>query len=495
MDIEWIMKLRDEVSGSLANIQKNLLKMKDAVTGISSPAKEASDSIKQTTDSTFDLGTSLAQTTGAIAGTADNLADLTGQGKETTKGLKLFEAMQKKVRFGFLAMGFLGMQMTRTFGFLNEEIMKVYYAGELMNIQFALIWAAAPTFEFFSDILFGLADVFYALPEPVQAFFGTLFPLLSFIGSILTQVGFLAFGLTGLGNLFGMIGISASTAGIAVGGMTIAFGPLLLIIGAIIAIIVLLWLAWQSNFANIRGFAEEVWNALKVIFEGLWEIIEGFFEFFTGIVELDGDKIVRGIAKICEGMKKIFVDGLGGILIAVVKFVANVIIEFIKWGDKLLGILGTAFVGALKSFADWFASVIKGAWDFGVNFIKAIVNGIISVGSMIGNAIWNVIPEPFKSWIQGAGNFIGGIAQGIGNIVGNIGNMLGFGDMIWRAGEKPVRISPQDNIIATKGNEGQSLNFAPTINISANLNYPTDADALGRRIMDSMYTELKRRTM
>ena len=67
-----------------------------------------------------------------------------------------------------------------------------------------------------------------------------------------------------------------------------------------------------------------------------------------------------------------------------------------------------------------------------------------------------------------------------------------FGDMIWRPGARPVRISPSDTLIATKAQGGgKIINFNPTVNIEINASSEVDIDAIKDKLSEEWIRELK----
>lgn len=634
--IEILISLEDKLSGPIKNIIKNLenlKKVKDSLivnfekftsslnktvgsfdqmkkqsTNISSGFNEVSSSTKGFADSMNSLqvpGTILAESTNVfqknieasnkaimdfdpnITKINDSYMGLVDSFSSVNKALiagdKEFANLQKAmettgkgikgINFGFLGIGFLGMQLSRTFGFLNDEIMKVYFSGELMNLQFTLIGAAAPYFEALSDIFYRLADVFYKLPEATQAFLGFLFPLISTLGSVMSEVGFAIFGFQ---QLAGVLGITKAMM-IAFGASVFVALPYLLALVAAVALMYYIFELFGIQMSLTDAILYDIPDRISAIIEafspknigttltdwltdvnerigGLFNIdniTQGITDIGTRLDELIGTPLTEWWNKSIKWVQDTFTwenliktfsdigtwldtniyqpivkwwgDGVKWVqdnfnltkLLSMFGTIGpwledNIYKPIKKWFDdavvwvqtnftwsklmSLFGTIGTWLTNTIytpikntyDSIVKWFQDNFKwsklteffgNVFNWGVELVNSMVSGIKSVGSALSNAILNLIPEPFKTAIK------------------NLAGIPTYTDVIWRAGQKPIAISPKDNIIATRGGGGETLNFAPTINISANLSGSADVNMLGKQLMDSMYNELRRRRM
>lgn len=145
-------------------------------------------------------------------------------------------------------------------------------------------------------------------------------------------------------------------------------------IGWIILAVGLLAAAWATNFLGIRDIAESVVNSIV----GFWEniLLPAF---------------------------QILMDTVGAIFEA---FKGNF--------EPLKDIVKETIIG----MAFFLVEFAQGALKFGKMFVDNIIKGITGMGGAIVNALWNLIPEPFRTIIQTAlsvgGQVAGGIARGIG---------------------------------------------------------------------------------
>ena len=540
---------------STSTFQKNIEASNKAI-------MEFDPSIMQIEDSYRGLVDSFNSSNKALIANDKEFANLQKTMEFTSKGIK-------GINFGFLGMGFLGMQLSRTFGFLNDEIMKVYFSGELMNIQLTMIGAAAPQLEFLADVMYRLTDVFYALPESIQGGVGMMFVLISTLGSVMSQVGFAIFGFQQLFNVLGITKVMM----IAFGASVFAAMPYLLALVAAVAAAYYICELFGIQLNLTDAILYDIPDRISALVEAfspenlpttITDWLTGINNRIRNLFGLEGVDASKPIEEKTEEAKtplenfiewaqtnitwENLVKKIGDIKSWVDINIRQPIIEkfnsFIKWIQttftwdnliKTFGTIGTWIDTNISTpIKTWFGNVISwirtnftwtklmnvfgtiGTWltntiytpikntydsiikwfqdnfkwsklteffgnvfNWGVELVNSMVSGIKSVGSTLSNAILNLIPEPFKTAIK------------------NLGGILNpYGDFIWRAGEKPIAISSKDTIVGTKGGStGETLNFAPVINISANLSGSADINSLGKQLMNTMYDELRRRRM
>lgn len=108
--LEAVIKLKDEMSKSLKDIQKTLENFEDSTTNtnealellesVTEDAGKAIDGIKKDTQAAKEALKDLSNTTEDLADTTENLADTTEKTSKTIKGLALQEAGSKMTEFG-----------------------------------------------------------------------------------------------------------------------------------------------------------------------------------------------------------------------------------------------------------------------------------------------------------------------------------------------------------------------------------------------------------
>lgn len=180
--------------------------------------------------------------------------------------------------------------------------------------------------------------------------------------------------------------------GLGIGVLTGTFFPVLI---AGIASVLL-------AFTVATGHGEE-------LLAGLRTMLEGFKEFFVGVFTGDIEGAIGGMNKI--------VDGLGGVVQAVISGVKDTIGNFLDWldqktGGKLHGII--EFVkGLFNGLLTFVSSVMGGTLEA----VKQILNGIITFISGVFSGDWE------KAW-GGIKNIFKGIVNGIISIFEGMINLI-----------------------------------------------------------------------
>jgi hypothetical protein len=245
-----------------------------------------------------------------------------------------------------------------------------------------------PIMQLVAPLLINLMLFFMGLPGPAKIAIGALAIFGLLLGKILFIVGTLALG---LGSLF-QTSLPALLAGAIksiAGFVSAAFS----IIGAFVAIAVVIVIgmvvAWRENFGNFREWFRLMWIGIVNIFSGVINIIKGIFMVLVGFFTLNFGMIFDGWKLMWAGIKDIVVGA--------VRFI----------------------VGLVTSLGLGVWRVIKGLWDKMKQF-------------------WN--------WVKSKANKLPGVNLGV-----NTGDIKGFDDVIWRPGQAPIAISPQDTVMAFKG--------------------------------------------
>ena len=146
-------------------------------------------------------------------------------------------------------------------------------AGSLTLLKSALEGAGiaisdvlAPVVRKIAEFITGLVTKFNELSPQVQKIIVIIGSIVAAIGPLLIVFGAIASGIGSIISLIGMIGPLISGVGAAIGGlMTGSLLPIIAIIGAVIAVGVLLYKNWDT----IKAKALALWNTLKTTFNGI----------------------------------------------------------------------------------------------------------------------------------------------------------------------------------------------------------------------------------
>ena len=257
----------------------------------------------------------------------------------------------------------------------------------------------APALDTATGSIQGTVDAYKSLPEPVRttasaiiastvavaagvAVWSLLGPTVMATGAVLGGFGMSLIGAAGPGVAltYAMEGLVPALAGVAV-----AFAP-------VIIAVVALWGAWETNFGSIRKHTQTVFDAVRLIIDNIMKVVGGIIDFFVGVFTGDWakvdkaiDSVISGVAGLFSAGWKLVVEGIGGFLVDAGK-------ALLEGGPKL---------------------------------VMNLITGIGMLAYKVGEALWGLIPEPFRSWIGGGASAVAGIASGAAHAVGGV---LGFAE-------------------------------------------------------------------
>jgi len=320
--------------------------------------------------------------------------------RQLTQGMRGF-------RMKLLGVMFFGLLVQRLFTGFLRPIGEAFGVFELFRIMLQVLFL--PIMEKLFPVLLKVFEVMVDLPEPVKlvtilgAIFGTL---LFVVGSVGLGIGALIATFPGLAG-----GIPALLSSVV--GFFSTIATVALAVGAALAVVAIgIFIAWKENFANIRGFIAVIWEGIKNIFSGAFNVIVGLTQVFTSIVRGDFEGLKNAILRIWEGVKTFFIGAV----------------------QTVLGVLTTLGIGVFRVF-------------------KGVLDIIIEIGNKIASSK--------------IGKFVSGVAGGIGSLFGGGRSGGAFGDFIIRPGQAPIAFSPNDTVVGFRGGGvgGGSVQVSQTNNI------------------------------
>lgn len=229
-------------------------------------------------------------------------------------------------------------------------------------------------------------------------------PVLTVIGNIITAVGTISGAISGIGGVvsgvvkFVSSGITSilGIGGKLMGGIQALFAlivahPVVAVVTAIIAAVVLLW----NNCEAFRNAVTAIWEAIKGAFVSAWEGIKAAW-----------DGAGKFFSDLWEGIKKTF---------------ENVVDFFKELFDKAAKAVQEAWKAVGKFFSDLWES-IKAAFSTVVEFFSELFGAAAQAVQDAWNAvveffsgIWESIQEIFSNVVE----FLGGLFQAAWEVVQN----------------------------------------------------------------------------
>ena len=278
-------------------------------------------------------------------------------------------------------------------------------------------------------------------------------PVLIIIGKLMSSIGSIMTYGPKLVSMFG-------TVKTALSGLFsfIAANPVILVITAIIAAVVLLWnkCEWFRNlvmalFEAIKNALITVWNNIKAVwdfvypyFVALWEGIKaslepviqaviGAFQSAWEFIKTIWDIVQPYFATLWEAIKAVFsvvVEVLGTyfrVAWETIKAVWDVVVQYFSliWENikTVFSVVATVIGGFFE--AAW--TVIKTIWDAVTGYFQAIfdtIKGIFSAVTAVFHGDFSGAWEAIKGIVNTWGQYFQGIWDGIKNIFSSVANFF-----------------------------------------------------------------------
>ena len=248
----------------------------------------------------------------------------------------------RRFKFEWLSIMFAGMALSRTFGGLIKTQMQLWGVTEGLSSMWTIIFL--PLMEKITPVIWALIDAFENLPEGVQSAIGGLILFLAALGGIMLVAGQFMLFLGGLKllapALFGKLAVAAA------GFLSVGLLPIIVAIAIITAVIVGIWLAWKSNFMNIRKNIASFIEGFKQMFSGIIQIVKGVLNIIKGIFTGDFELVKKGVIGVFKGIWNYLAGGwkaMGNLIVIIFKGIGKlvynvfkVLIDGILWGINLL---------------------------------------------------------------------------------------------------------------------------------------------------------------
>lgn len=309
--------------------------------------------------------------------------------------------------------------------------------NDMKNAAIELGGAFAPVMSTLAGAVSTVVKAFSDLPSPVQNVIAVILgvvavvsPLLMGIGSIISVVGSLGSVIGTIGGvLSGFIGFITATVIPALGSF-FAFliaNPIILIIGAIIAIGALLITHWDE----VKAVAEKVWNGICEVVSVVWEAIKGAIstaiEFIGNFISNYFNFWLNLASTIWEGIKNAFntaLEFIRGLISTVFEFVKNLFINYFNFWKNLVETVWNAIKNAFTMYLNMIKTVVSTVFNAIKNTITTVVNAIKSVITTVFNTIKAVITTIVNAIKSTISNVWNGIKSTITSVVNGIKNTV-----------------------------------------------------------------------
>lgn len=344
------------------------------------------------------------------------------------QAVKLATIYSRRFKMEWLSIMFAGMALERVFHGIVKSQMDLYGITQMTSDMWTIVMA--PAMDLVSQGLYDIIDKIMQLPESTQMTIGLIVLGGDVFAKIVGALGQIFLAIMGLKMLFpGLVAAVARAGGgmlgifKAIGAVFAGLSATFLIVAAIIvAVLIGMYLAWKTNFLNMKETVQNFIDGIKQWFHGIIEIVKGVLMIIKGIFTGDFTLIKDGIVKIFKGL----------------------------W-DFL--------VGGFKAAFNLIAGIIKGALMIVYNIIKVLIDGVIWLVNAIGKVAGkktDIIKFRMPTFQQG-------------------GIMPYTGIAYLHAGEKVI---PKNQVNSSES----TIVFSPTVNLNASVSSDMDVRDLASKL-------------
>ena len=325
--------------------------------------------------------------------------------------------------------------------------------SKLGEILLPIIQKICDSLSSFVNWLTNLSPTMQKVVLAVLAFVAAIAPVLMIVGSLTEKIGSIITFAPKLVSMFGTIKTALS-------GLFsfIAAHPIILIITAIIAAVILLWnkCEWFRNlvmgmFEAIKNALIAVWNSIKAVWDfvqpyfiALWEgikaslqpVIEaviGAFQAAWDLIKTIWDIVQPYFAMLWEGIKTVFsvvstvLGTYWSVAWQVIKAVWDVVVQYFSTIWENIKIVFSVVATVLGGFFQTAWTAIKAVWDNVVGFFAAIFNSIKGIFSAVTAVLhgdfsgaWETIKGVVGTWIT----YFQNVWNNIKNVFASVGNFF-----------------------------------------------------------------------
>lgn len=262
------------------------------------------------------------------------------------------------------------------------------------------------------DAVANLAASFASLPQPVL---NTIGAIMAFVAGFAIVVGTVGSAIAG----FALLNTGLAAAGTTLGAVAATVGLVAAGIAGAIAVGVLLYEAWMTNFGGIRDLVLSVWEYIR----------PAFVDGMTAVK----DAVTTAIDVVVAWWARIAPDFSAAIqaILAIVQFFAPVwkafwdsIVQIVKviW-ETLKGVIEGAW-NVITGIFQAFIHLITGDWSKLWEDIKQIFSGFVEILTSLFSGLWDGLTALFSSFVSILTN---ALTQLVGALIGIV---VGFGQVI-----------------------------------------------------------------
>ncbi|MES5411730.1 hypothetical protein ABVL65_06065 [Staphylococcus hominis] len=357
---------------------------------------------------------------------------------------------------------------------INVATAMAPFAAVVLDVALAItdfvesLTAAHPAIGIMLGLIATLAGIFMTLGPPIMG-------AIDFIGKfvrVLTGAGTAIEGLTAIGS-----GLMTALEGLGAAFLALD-APILLIIGAVAAVVAILVWLWNTN-DSVRDALTNAWDVISTTIGGaIQSVIDWFMQLYDNIMQtieplipifqqfgdfinqILGVVVVQAINFLVEAFKGLWLavsvifTAIGAIVSSVIQIIVGLFTAFIQ-------LITGDFSGALQTLQNTFTNVLNTIWGavqsiFSQisNFIFASLNSILgtSISSwsqiwssttqflsqiwssvtqwfgQVAQTVWQKMTEAYNHVVTGGSQWVSGIVSAMSNFISSV--ISGFSNAV-----------------------------------------------------------------
>lgn len=266
--------------------------------------------------------------------------------------------------------------------------------GAVESASIAFGTALAPAITAVAGVIGNVAEAFASLPAGVQTGIAVVLALVAALGPLLMVIGSIVAALPAISEGFAVLG----------GALAIPLAPAAAVVAAIAAIAAAIYAAWTTS----ETFRAAVMAGVDAISSKVQEICA----FLAPYVQAFLDQIVSTV--------QVAMDTLGPIIGAVLTVIVSTVVPILtSIMDTVAQVLATILATVTNVMAA-VSTVIQGAWQI----ISGIFQTVLGVILAVTTGDFTMLQQGVTSIMQGTMTAINGVMQGILSIVSGAWNAV-----------------------------------------------------------------------
>lgn len=156
---------------------------------------------------------------------------------------------------------------------------------------------------------------------------------------------------------------------------------------------------WNSNWMNIRLIFEDVWNAIETIFGSVVTVITSALSLFLNIITGNWSGAWENIKSIFSAVWDAIVSVFNLALDAILNLFGVILPSIGQAATNVINAVSDAFVNAWNSIVEWFTTAVQDP----VQTIESIKDAMFSAGASAFTALWDGLKgiwESITSWVS-----------------------------------------------------------------------------------------------